>query len=137
MPLLAALLLGLLAGLRTFTPPAVLWLLRHGSPLAWIFGAFALLEYVGDLNPRVPARTHPLGLVARAASGAFCGWAFAASAGASAVAGAAIGALAAIAGAYLGLAARTRAVRTIGRVPAALLEDCIALAGSVAVVVYL
>jgi uncharacterized membrane protein len=54
--------------------------------------------------------------------------------GSSGVAGAPAGAVAAVIGAYAGLAARSRAIGLIGRVPAGLLEDVIALAASVAVV---
>jgi uncharacterized membrane protein len=57
--------------------------------------------------------------------------------GASGLEGALAGALAAIIGAFAGLAARSAAIRLIGRVPAALLEDVITVAASVAVVAYL
>ncbi|HEY2473959.1 MAG TPA: hypothetical protein VGI19_04075 [Candidatus Cybelea sp.] len=136
MPLLAAALLGFLAGLRTFTAPAVLWLMRRGTPLAYVLGVLALLEYVADLSPRTPARTQPFGLIARACSGAFCGWAVTSQSGAPVVAGVLLGALAAVGGAYAGLAARTAAIERIGRVPAALLEDAVAIVASVAVVTY-
>jgi uncharacterized membrane protein len=135
--LIAAILLGFLAGLRTFTAPAVLWLMRHGTPLAYALGVLALAEYTGDLSPKAPPRTHPVGLIARACSGAFCGWAVTSMAGTSVMAGTALGAVAAVIGAYVGLAARARAITLIGRVPAAVLEDIVAIVGSVAVVAYL
>ena len=72
--MLVAILLGFLAGLRTFTAPAVLWLMRRDTPLAYALGVLALVEYVADLYPKAPARTRPLGLIARGCSGAFCGW---------------------------------------------------------------
>jgi uncharacterized membrane protein len=134
-PYVAALLLGVVAGLRTFTAPAVLWLVRHRSPAAYVLGVFALLELAADLYPKTPARTGFAGLAGRLLSGAFCGWAVSAPAGRSAILGAAIGALGAIFGAYGGLAARTRAISRIGRVPAALLEDAVAIAGAVAIVI--
>ncbi len=133
-PYLTALLLGIVAGLRTFTAPAVLWLVRHRSPAAYVLGLFALLELAADLHPKAAPRTGAAGLSARVLSGAFCGWAVSAPAGRSAILGAAIGALGALAGAYLGLAARTRAISRIGRVPAALLEDAVAIAGAIAIV---
>jgi uncharacterized membrane protein len=135
--LLGAILLGFLAGLRTFTPPAVLWLMRRGSPLSYLLAVLALAELAGDLNPKAPARTQPLGVIARACSGAFCGWTLMAMSGSPAVAGAILGALAAIAGAYAGFAVRTRAIERVGRVPAGILEDAVAIAGSIAVVAYL
>jgi uncharacterized membrane protein len=133
-PYFAAFLLGLIAGLRTFTAPAVLWLIRHRTPAAYVLGALALAEYAGDLHPNAPPRTKAVGLVARLFSGAFCGWAVTSSAGGSVALGAAVGALGALVGAYLGLAARMRAVGFIGRVPAALTEDAVAILGAVAVV---
>lgn len=135
--LLATILLGFLAGLRTFTAPAVLWLMRRGSALAYVLGALALLEYAGDLHPKAPPRTMPLGLVARACSGGFCGWTIASAAGTSAFVAVLLGALAAVAGAYAGLAARKFATGRVGRVPAALLEDAVAIFASIAVVAYL
>jgi uncharacterized membrane protein len=134
-PYLAALVLGLVAGLRTLTAPAVLWLVRHRSPVAYALGVLALLEFVGDLSPKSPPRTAAAGLVARLISGAFCGWALTAPAGRPGLVGAAIGAAGALAGAYLGLAARTRAISSIGRVPAALVEDAVAIAVAVAAVI--
>ncbi|HEX4013306.1 MAG TPA: hypothetical protein VHX17_05365 [Candidatus Cybelea sp.] len=130
-------MLGFLAGLRTFTAPAVLWLMRPASPLGYVLGALAVLEYAGDLHPKAPPRTAPLGLIARACSGAFCGWTVTSGAGAPVAAGLLLGALAAVVGAYAGLAARTFAIARAGRVPAALLEDAVAIAASIAVVAYL
>jgi uncharacterized membrane protein len=129
--------LGFLAGLRTFTAPAVLLLMRRGTPLAYALGVLALAEYALDLYPKTPARTTPFGLLARACSGAFCGWTVTSSSGSSGAAGALAGAVAAVVGAYAGLAARSRAIGRIGRVPAALLEDVLAAAASVAVVAHL
>jgi uncharacterized membrane protein len=132
----AAFLLGLIAGLRTFTAPAVLWLIRHRTPAAYILCVLALAEYAGDLYPSAPPRTKAAGLVARLFSGAFCGWAVTSSAGGS-VLGGVVGAFGAVIGAYLGLAARTRAVGLVGRVPAALAEDAVAILGAVALVLAL
>ena len=44
--------------------------------------------------------------------------------------------LGALAGAYGGLALRRRAIGAIGSVPAALLEDAVAIAGAVAIVAF-
>lgn len=135
--LLATTLLGLLAGMRTFTAPAVLMLMRRPSPFAYLLGVLALGEYAGDLHPNAPARTAAVGLIARACSGAFCGWQVALLSGSSAAGLALTGAAAAIVGAYVSLAVRLRAIRLIGRVPSALLEDAITIAASVTVVAFL
>lgn len=125
--LLLAFLLGFVAGLRTFTAPAVLWLLRHGGVWAYVLGFLALAEYAADLNPRAPARTGLFGIAARMVSGAFCGWAVTSGAGTLAIWGAVIGAGAAVLGAYSGLAVRMKAISVIGRVPAALVGDLVAI----------
>lgn len=135
--LLGAALLGLCTGLRTFTALAVLWLLRHPGPVAWGLAVLAVLEYFADLHPNAPPRTGATGLIARICTGGFCGGALLAGAGRSVVAGVVIGAICAVIGAYAGLAVRMRAIRIVGRVPAALLEDGVAIAASAAVVTWL
>ncbi len=134
--LLAAFLLGCVAGLRTFTGPAVLWLMRHTSTLAYVLGVAALAEYLADLLPNVPARTSAGPLVVRIASGAFCGWRLAWSSGGWAIAAAVAGALGAVLGAYGGLALRMRAIAAIGPVSAALAEDIVAIVGAIVIVAY-
>jgi uncharacterized membrane protein len=134
---IAALFLGLLVGLRTFTAPAVLWLMRRPGPLALVLAALAVFEYVVDLNPKAPPRTQPLGLIARICSGGFCGWSLMTAGGGPVALGVAAGALGAIAGTYGGLAARMRAIALIGRIPAAIVEDCFAVVASAAVVFYM
>jgi uncharacterized membrane protein len=89
-----------------------------------------------DLHPDAPARTQVVGLGARVLSGAFCGGWLAASGHVSLVLGALLGVIGAVVGAYGGLAARTGAIRLIGRVPAALLEDAVAIVGAVLIVTY-
>lgn len=134
---LAALLLGIVSGLRTFTGLAVLWLLRRPGAVAYGLGVVALLEYAGDLYPHAPPRTSATGLIARLLAGAFCGWFVSANAGSPAIAGALLGAAGALIGAYGGLATRLRAIALVGRIPAALIEDAIAIGASFAVVSYL
>jgi uncharacterized membrane protein len=135
--LLAAFLLGCVAGLRTFTAPAVLWLTRANSLLAYLLAAAALAEYVADMLPNVPARTSVGPLLARIASGAFCAWGLTWMVGGVTLAAAVVaGALGAIVGAYGGLAVRTRAIASIGPVPAALAEDVVAVVGAVAIAAY-
>lgn len=134
-PLLGALLLGIVAGLRVFTAPAVLWLIRHPGPIAYGLGVVALLEYAGDLHPGTPSRTAPTGLVARLLSGGFCGWALTVAAGAPILPGVVLGMCGALIGAYGGLAVRLKLISLLGPVPAALLEDAVAIAAAVAIVV--
>lgn len=139
----AALLIGLAAGLRTMTAPAAtswaayvgvidlaaspLFFLGHpASPL--IFTAMAAVELLVDKAPSTPSRLVPFQLGSRILSGAFCGSAFGAAGDAAAL-GAAFGAGAAIAGAFGGAALRRRLAGALGRdLPAALLEDGLAIA---------
>lgn len=132
--LLLAFVLGLVAGLRAFTAPAVLWLSRHPGPWAIGLGILALLECGLDLVPNAPPRTSTSGLLARAVSGGFVGWMAGLAAGRSSIAGAIAGAIGAVIGAYGGLAIRLRLSAAIGNVSSGLLEDAVAIVAAVAIV---
>lgn len=135
--LLAALLVGLVAGLRTFTAPAVLvWVRDRGGLWAILLSIGAVFEYVLDVNPKAPARTGPAGLVPRIIGGAFCGWQLAVMHGGSTIAAAVLGAVGAVGGAYGGLALRKKAIDVMGLIPSGLLEDAIAIGLAFLVVVY-
>ncbi len=140
-----ALLIGMVAGLRTFTAPAAIswaaWsgrLALEGSWLAflgyawtpWIFTVLALGELVGDQLPSTPSRTVPMQFGARLLSGALCGAAIGASRGV--LLG---GLLAGIAGAVIGTlgghAFRMRLASLFKKdPPAAFIEDAIAIGGA-------
>lgn len=127
--MLAALLVGFVAGLRTFTAPAVLlWLRDRGGLWAILISVFAVIEYLGDIHPKAPPRTAPMGLVPRILGGAFCGWQLAAMNGGSTIGGAVLGVVGAVGGAYGGLALREKAIAAIGLVPSGLLEDAVTIA---------
>jgi uncharacterized membrane protein len=130
--LFVALFLGFIAGLRTFTAPAVLWLLKHGTVWAYVLGACAVAEYVGDLYPNAPPRTDLAGVLARLISGGFCGWAVTSTS--DRVLGIILGGVGALAGTYLSYRARMRAIQFVGRVPAALIEDAVAIVGSALII---
>jgi uncharacterized membrane protein len=124
--LLGALGLGIVAGLRTLTAPAAVFLARGGWP-AIVLGIAALGEFVGDLLPATPARTSPGPFAARIVSGGLVGWLFCAQHGVGFVPGVAAGAIGAVAGTYGGLRGRLAAISAVGPVPAALIEDAIAI----------
>lgn len=147
-----ALLIGVLTGLRAFTPPAIVALTAAvgwftlGDGLAWmgslaaaaIFPLLAIAEMAADKLPSTPSRTAPLGLGARLVLGALCGACVTSvgSADGGLALGAALGAVGGVAGAYGGYFARTRAVRALG-VPdfaVACAEDLLAVAGALLVV---
>jgi uncharacterized membrane protein len=117
--------IGIVAGLRSLTAPAVVswaaylgWLNLQGSPLAFmgsiaavaIFSLLALVEYVADLLPKTPNRTTPVPLIARILMGSLSGACLCASAGQSLLAGAVLGGIGGVIGAFAGYQARTRLV---------------------------
>src|SRR5262245_6994712 len=110
--LFLALLIGLVAGLRTMTAPAAVswpsfvgWLDVTSTVLAflghaitpWLLTALALGELVIDQLPTTPSRTVPMQFGARIISGALCGGAVGAN-GDALVAGA----IAGVSGAIIG-----------------------------------
>jgi len=136
--------IGVVAGLRSMTAPAVVawaahlgWIHLHGSPLAfmgsaWAVGIFtvgALGEFVADQLPSTPARTTAVPLAARIVMGLLTGACLGIAEGASIRLGAMIGVIGAIAGAFGGYQARVRLVRGL-RVPdvaIAIPEDLVAI----------
>ncbi|MCI0436596.1 MAG: DUF4126 domain-containing protein [Gemmatimonadetes bacterium] len=142
-------LIGTIAGLRTMTAPAMLswaagfgWLDPGGTWLAffstawarWVFTLFAVGEWVVDQLPATPSRTIPPAFAARILSGAICGAALAAGAGAV-PGGMVAGSLGAIAGTLGGRAFRARLAARFGKDrPAALIEDAIAIGGALLIV---
>src|SRR5882757_6628394 len=115
--LLLCFLIGCVAGLRSMMAPAIVcaaaylrWVHLDGTPLSWmntmaalcIFTLFAIGELIVDKLPQTPARTAPVGLIARAITGALSGAALAVSGGRSLAAGALLGAAGGIAGAFAG-----------------------------------
>ena len=150
MTLLLAFLIGLLAGLRTFTPPAAVawavyleWLKLPGPlsligslPAVIILSLLAVSELIFDKLPNTPNRTAPPGLIARIVTGGLTGICVSVGGGGSAFLGAGLGVIGAIVGCFGGYHARARLVRSL-RVPdfkVALLEDLIAIGGSLFVV---
>src|SRR6202050_1478635 len=126
--LLLALGIGIVAGLRSLTAPAVVawaahfdWIHLAGSPLAFmgskwtaaVFTVLALVEFVADQLPGTPPRTAAVGLSARIVTGALCGASFAVAGGTGLWLGAVAGALGGIAGAFGGYQARVGLVRAL------------------------
>jgi uncharacterized membrane protein len=144
--LLIGFLIGVVAGLRALTAPAVTcwaahlnWLHLLGSPLSFmasaggvaIFTVLACVELVTDQLPSTPPRTKPAGLIPRILFGGLSATAVAISAGQSVALAAALGAVGGIAGAFAGYEVRTRLVKVL-KVPdfvIAILEDAVAIGG--------
>ncbi len=121
-----ALLLGVVAGMRTLMAPALYFLARGPLMTGVVFGVLALAELIGDLLPFSPARTRPLPLVGRMLSGAIVGWFVGKTVGMPLLC-LALGVVGALLGAFGGYALRTRAIGALGRLPAAFVEDAVAV----------
>src|SRR5262245_51973232 len=144
-----ALLIGIIAGLRTMTAPtAISWaawsgrLALGGSWLAflgyswtpWIFTLLALGEFVGDQLPSTPSRTVPMQFGARLLSGAICGAAIGFPHHAT-LGGLLAGMVGAVIGTFGGHAFRRHLAAWFKKdPPAAFVEDAIAIGGALAIV---
>jgi uncharacterized membrane protein len=147
--LILSLLIGVVAGLRAMTAPAAVAWASHlgglslaGTPLAfmghvaasWVFGVLALGELVTDQLPKTPSRKVPVQFGTRIVMGALCGATLAAPSGQHVV-GALAGAVGAVIGTLGGAALRAKMARAFGRdLPAALIEDAVAIGGALAIV---
>jgi len=144
----AALLIGVIAGLRTMTAMAAVswaahlhvidlggtWLAFLGKTfVCWILTALAVGELITDQLPKTPSRKVPVQFGGRIFTGALAGAAIGIDAG-SWLLGAVAGVLGAIMGTLGGAEYRHRlAVRFHRDRPAALIEDATAITGAVLV----
>jgi uncharacterized membrane protein len=147
--LLMALLIGVVAGLRSLTAPAVVawagflgWINLSHTWASWmadlitviVLTVLAVGELVTDKLPKTPPRSAPLGFGARIIMGGFSGavigaaWHFTFSSLGAGVVGAVLGTLG-------GYHARRRLVAARGGqdLPIALLEDAVAILGGFAI----
>jgi len=144
-----ALLIGVVAGLRAMTAPAAVawaaylgWLDLSGSWLAfmgsvWAVGIFtilAIVELVTDQLPSTPSRKVPQQFGARILMGALAGAAIGTPSGGW-IAGLVAGIIGAVIGTYGGAAARAGLAKSFGKdLPAALIEDAVAIVGAYLIV---
>lgn len=147
--LVLSLLIGVVAGLRALAAPAAVawaahlgWLPLAGTPLAfmghvatpWVLSALALGELIGDKLPKTPSRKVPVQFGTRILTGALSGAAIAAPSG-QLLLGLVAGVVGAVLGTFGGAAARGKLAQAFGRdLPAALIEDVVAIGGAVAIV---
>ena len=120
--------IGVVAGLRSLTAPAVVawaahfgWLNLHDSALGFmgsttvvaIFSVLAIGELVADKLPMTPKRTAPAPLLARVITGGLCGACLCAAAGKSPILGALLGGTGGVIGAFFGYEVRRRLVSNL------------------------
>lgn len=143
---LAALLLGMVAGLRAMIPlAAISWAARAGwldfgdawfaflgnAWVPWVLTALALGELVTDQLPSTPSRTVPVQFGTRLIVGAAAGALVAFGIGAPWIGGLVAALVGAIGGTLGGRALRARLASAFGRdLPAALVEDAVAIAAA-------
>ena len=135
--------IGVVAGLRSLTPPAAVswaarlgWLHLENTPLAflgfaatpYILSLLAIGELINDKLPKTPSRKTPVPFAARIVVGAFCGAALGAP-NQALIGGLLAGALGGVAGTLGGYEFRTRLAKAAGGkdFPIALLEDAVAI----------
>lgn len=144
-----AFLIGIFAGLRALTPAAVTswaasfgWLNLQDTWLAflgfaytpYILSILAIGELITDKLPTTPSRRMPMAFGARIAMGALCGGAIGTTGG-SLIGGLVAGMIGAVAGTLGGAELRRRLAQAIGKdLPAALIEDAIAIGGAILIV---
>jgi uncharacterized membrane protein len=144
--LLFAFAIGIVAGLRSLTAPAVTawaahlgWLHVIGTPFKFmgsvvtvaLFSVLAIVELVADKLPATPSRTAPPGLIARILLGGLSGATVAAAGGQGWILGAVLGIVGALVGTFGGYQVRTRLVRAL-KCPdfvIAVVEDLVAICG--------
>jgi uncharacterized membrane protein len=146
---LLALLIGIIAGLRSMMAPAAVswgarlgWLNLAPTGLAflgaaitpWILTALAVGELVADQLPSTPSRTLPVPFGTRILSGGVSGAAIGAASG-SLVTGLIAGVVGAVIGTLGGRVARGKLAAAFGKDrPAALIEDAGAIGGAFLIV---
>jgi uncharacterized membrane protein len=148
MLLALAFAIGVIAGLRALTGPAVICWMAHlgvihlaGSRLGFlgtaaavaVFTLLAVVEIVNDKLPKTPPRTAVASFGARTVMGILAGSALAMAGGGSVPICAVLGVVGAAVGTYGGYFARTRAVRAQGTPDfvIALAEDAVAILGAI------
>jgi uncharacterized membrane protein len=143
--------IGVIAGLRALTAPAVVcwaahlgWINLHGSHLAVlgsivtvvIITILAIAELINDKLPATPSRTTPVPLGVRIVTGALSGAALAIAGGAGVPLGAIAGIIGALVGTFGGYQVRHQIVTQlkVKDIGVALTEDLIAIGGALLIV---
>jgi uncharacterized membrane protein len=147
--LILAFLIGIIAGLRALMAPAIAswgaglgWFSLAGTPLSfmshaitrWIFTIAEVGEIINDKLPKTPSRKVPPQFIARVVMGGLAGATLGAAHDAL-LGGLIAGAIGAVVGTLGGASVRGALSKAFGKdLPAALLEDAVALLGAIFIV---
>ena len=151
MLLVLAVAIGVVAGLRSMTAPAVVawaahlgWRRLEDTPLAflgsaavrWVLSALAIGELIADKLPFVPSRTTPGPFFGRVVTGAVSGAALVAGHGGAWLLGAILGAVGGVMGTLGGYRVRTGLTGRLSAPPyvVAMAEDVVAVGGALLIV---
>ncbi len=125
---LLAAAIGLVAGLRAFSPlAATRW--PYANWTSWLAIAFAIGEFVADKLPAIPPRTDIGSRVVRGVSGGSCAWSLAVPMGANGIIAVVLGVVGSVIGTQLGYAWRVEAAPSL-KIPAlaaGIIEDVVAI----------
>ncbi len=147
--LILAFLIGIICGLRALMGPAIAcwgaglgWFSLAGTPLnfmshavtRWIFTLAEIGELINDKLPKTPSRKVPPQFIVRVVMGALAG-ATLGAAHDSLAGGLVAGAIGAVVGTLGGASVRGALAKAFGKdLPAALIEDAVALFGAIFIV---
>jgi uncharacterized membrane protein len=146
--LLLAFLIGIVSGLRSLTPSAVVAWAAHGGVVrlsgtvlafmgnkwtAIVLTVLALAELVSDKLPSTPNRTAPPGLIARFVLGGLAGASLEVAGHQALYVGAILGAAGGVLGAFLGYQVRKRAALQFPPIVVAIAEDVAAIVVAVVI----
>jgi uncharacterized membrane protein len=141
--------IGVVAGLRALTAPAVLawaakrkWIRVGNSPFATIISAkatkritdLAVSELIADKLPFTPSRLKAVPLASRIVSGALCGATIYGALKRPLLEGAVLGGVGAVAGAFAGYHMRKKLSHDRANLGVAVLEDVLAIGGSILII---
>jgi uncharacterized membrane protein len=145
-----AFLIGIFAGLRSLTAPAVTaWAVHLGwlkldrplsligsLPAVAILTLLAVVELIADKLPQTPSRTAPSGLAARIVTGGLTGACVASGAAQGVLLGALLGAAGGVVGCFAGYQVRTSVASKLHLqdIYVAIVEDLVAILGCLWVV---
>ena len=150
--IILALAIGIIAGLRAMMPlAAIAWAARLGhlplvgthlawlgnAAVPWVFTSLAIIELYNDVQPKTPSRLIPPQFITRVVTGSLAGSVLGFGVGNLWI-GLIFGAIGAVLGTLGGAKFRGTLAAAFGKdLPAALIEDLIAIGGSILIITHI